>query len=97
MEPAEPLRCRSLPSATSILSTQKRLVPGGGLTFDIASGMEYETAEPYTCTHAVLMGLPAPEADLNGDCYVNMNDLVLFAESWLRNWFTNISGVAPWE
>jgi len=79
------------------LSTQKRLVPGGGLTFNIASGMEYETAEPYTCTHAVLMGLPAPEADLNGDCYVNMNDLVLFAESWLRNWFNNISGVAPWQ
>jgi hypothetical protein len=79
------------------LSTQKRIVPGGDMTFEIAEGMQYDTSGPYTCYHAALMGFEPPQADLNGDCMVNLNDLEIFAVNWLQNWFTNIASSAPWE
>ena len=79
------------------LSEEKRLVPGGDITFDIDSGMQYDISGPYTCYHATLMGLDAPEGDLNGDCMVNMLDLAIMAGNWVENWYTNITGTTPWE
>jgi hypothetical protein len=79
------------------LSTEKRLVPGGDITFDIAAGMEYDVAGPYTCYHASLMGLDAPLADADGNCIVNLWDFAVFASDWLENWYTNITGTTPWE
>ncbi len=79
------------------LSAEKRLVPGGDITFDIDVEMDYETDGPYTCTHASFMGLDAPEMDLDGNCIVNLSDFAIFAENWLRDWFDNISGVVPYN
>ena len=64
------------------LSTEKRLVPGGDITFDIA-GMPYDVAGPYTCYHASLMGAESMISDINGDCMVNLLDFVAIAEAWI--------------
>ncbi len=79
------------------VSTEKRAVPGGEITFEIESGLQYDVAGPYTCYHAGLMGLAAPEGDVDGDCRVNLVDLAIVAGNWLEDWYTNITGTTPWE
>ena len=65
------------------LSTEKRLVPGGDITYDIDPGMTYDVAGPYTCTHGSLMGTTELDGDINGDCFVNLVDFALLAAEWL--------------
>jgi hypothetical protein len=65
------------------LSTQKRDIPGGAVTFDLSSGLQYNTTGPYTCYHAGIMGL-VPDTDIDGDCIVNFGDFALLAEDWLE-------------
>lgn len=79
------------------LSADKRKVPGGEITFDLSSGMQYDTLGPYSCYHAYLMGLDAPLMDLDGDCIVNITDLAVLARNWAKNWFSNITGLAPYN
>jgi len=78
------------------LSTEKRLVPGGTYTFNLSEGIPYDILGPYNCFHSKLMGLSS-EADIDDNCIVNLGDFALLAENWLENWYTNISGKAPWE
>jgi hypothetical protein len=66
------------------LSTQKRLVPGGDITFDIDTAMEYDTLGPYTCYHGTVMGLETPVADIDGNCIVNFTDIAILALDWLK-------------
>ncbi len=79
------------------LSTGKRLVPGGEMTFEIESGLTYDVAGPYDCYHAGLMGFDAPAGDVSGDCMVNLQDFAIMAQNWLEDWYTNITGTTPWE
>jgi hypothetical protein len=79
------------------LSTEKRLVPGGSYSFNISAGMPYDVFGPYNCFHGTLMGVGAPETDLDGNCLVNLKDLAMMAENWLENWYANITGIAPWN
>jgi hypothetical protein len=79
------------------LSTEKRLVPGGDITFEIAAGMQYDIAGPYNCEHAAMMGTVAPDGDLSGDCKVNLQDLAILSSNWLSDWFDRIDGDAPYN
>jgi hypothetical protein len=73
------------------LSTEKRLVPGGDITFEISGAMQYLTDGPYSCSHAGVMGL-APEFDTNDDCSVDIVDFAVLADNWVENWFIDIAG-----
>lgn len=79
------------------LSTQKRLIAGGTLINNIASGVQYDLLGPYNCYQASLMGFTAPPEDLSGDCTVNLVDYALMADNWVKNWYTNITGTTPWN
>ncbi len=79
------------------LSTAKRLVPGGDYSFEIQSGMQYDAYGPLNCYHGELMGTSAPATDINGDCRVDLYDYAYLANSWLDDWFNNITGTTPWE
>lgn len=79
------------------LSTQKRAVPGGAITYNLSSGLQYDVLGPYNCYHAGLMGLEAPVADIDGNCMVNLVDYAYLAENWVKDWFNNITGSAPWN
>jgi hypothetical protein len=86
------------------VSTEKRLVPGGATSFNIAGGMlgddfshivashvqKYEVLGPYDCYHAVAMG--TNQGDVNNDCQINFVDYAATAENWLQPLFSNISG-----
>lgn len=39
--------------------------------------------EPTTCQEVIAAGLLTP-GDVNGDCYVNISDVVMLAETWIR-------------
>jgi hypothetical protein len=65
------------------LSTAKRDIPGGAVTFNLSSGLQYNVIGPYDCVHAGVMGYTIPEYDLNTDCIVNFGDFAIFAEKWL--------------
>jgi len=79
------------------LSADKRKVPGGEITFDLSSGMQYDTLGPYNCYHGLLMGIGSPQEDLDGNCIVNIKDLAVLARNWAKNWFSNITGTTPFE
>lgn len=79
------------------LSTEKRLVPGGGYSVNVSAEMPYDVLGPYNCFHGSLMGVGAPEADLDGNCLVNLRDFAMMAEHWLESWYTNITGNPPWN
>ncbi|MEN6306948.1 MAG: LamG domain-containing protein [Anaerohalosphaeraceae bacterium] len=89
--------CPSFVFSDVYLSTEKRQVQGGTLICDIAPGTPYDVLGPYDCYQGGLMGINAPVEDLNGDCVVNMIDLAMIADNWLENWYTSITGKAPWE
>lgn len=74
------------------LSTQKRQVPGGAITFELSSGLQYDVLGPYNCYHGSLMGLATPDTDLNGDCLINLGDLAVLAGNWVDNWFDSYTG-----
>jgi hypothetical protein len=79
------------------LSAQKRLVPGGGYSFNVSPLMQYEVFGPYNCYHGTVMGVDSPLVDLDGNCLVNLKDLAIMAENWIDNWYTNITGAEPWN
>ncbi|HBG27128.1 MAG: hypothetical protein A2Y10_18670 [Planctomycetes bacterium GWF2_41_51] len=73
------------------LSTQKRKVPGGSLTFNISPAMQYEVLGPYDCYHAGLMGLDAPLGDVDDNCVVNLRDFAALAENWVEDLFPAVT------
>ncbi len=76
------------------LSTAKRLVPGGAVTFDLSSGLQSEVLGPYNYYHATVMNLYAADTDGNG--IVNLFDLVRIAQKWLQSSFTDATGATDW-
>jgi hypothetical protein len=76
------------------LSTEKRKVPGGSITFDLSSGLQYDVLGPYNAYHASLMGLYP--ADASGDGIVNFVDLAIMANNWLMSSFTDSTGATDW-
>lgn len=72
------------------LSTTKRVVPGGSITYEIAPGFQYEVEGPYNCYHSSLMGLEAIEADIDGNCVVDLVDYSVLAAEWLDYAFEDI-------
>jgi hypothetical protein len=79
------------------LSTQKRMVAGGTQAANISSGAQYDLLGPYNSYHSALMGLCTLGADIDGNGVVNFVDYAIMAQNWVQNWFTNITGTAPWN
>jgi hypothetical protein len=76
------------------LSTEKRKVPGGSITYDLSSGLQYDVLGPYNTYHAGLMDLYAADADASG--LVNFIDFAIMAETWLESSFTDSTGTTDW-
>jgi hypothetical protein len=76
------------------LSTEKRKVPGGSITFDLSSGLQYDVLGPYDTYHAGLMGVYAADADGSG--LVNFVDFAIMAQDWLKSSFTDSTGATDW-
>ena len=73
------------------LSTAKRQVPGGAVTFNLSSGMQFDMLGPYDAYHNSLTSSYAADADGSG--LVNFVDLAIMADDWLKSsLFTDATG-----
>ncbi|MGD1041440.1 MAG: LamG domain-containing protein [Sedimentisphaerales bacterium] len=72
------------------LSTEKRKVPGGSITYDLSYGLQYDVLGPYDTYHAGVMGFYAADADGSG--LVNFEDFAIMADYWLMSSFTDSTG-----